>query len=222
MKFIIVSLFGMLLLTGLGCKAINLTTQATPNGAKLRPAEDGPVRSALGEPEFNPDTFQLKIDGLVANPLAINWKDLLARPPVYSDTLIMYCVEGWEVWGNWKGLLIQDLLDQAQVQNEGKHVLFHCLDGYTTALPIAYLNKFQGMLAYEVNGKFLTQTDGFPLRVVAFGKFGYKWAKWVTRMEILSESQIGYWEQHGYSDRADVPVERRKYYEKELAQPLAY
>lgn len=222
MKFIIFSLFSLILLSGLGCKAINLTTQATPSGAKLRSAESGPVRSALGEPEFNPATFQLQIDGLVANPLTFNWNEVLTRPPVYSDTLLMYCVEGWEVWGNWKGLLIQDLLDQAQVTSTGKHVLFHCLDGYTTALPIAYLKKYRGMLAYEVNGKFLTQTDGFPLRVVAFGKFGYKWAKWVTRMEILSESQIGYWEQHGYSDRADVPVERRKYYEKEFAQPLEY
>jgi DMSO/TMAO reductase YedYZ molybdopterin-dependent catalytic subunit len=222
MKWLSLSILGIFLLSGFGCKGINLTTRATPNGAKLRPAQDGPVRSALGEPEIQLDSFQLHIDGLVEQPQSLNWNTLLALPPVYSDTLLMYCVEGWEVWGNWKGILIQDLLNQAQVAGEGKYVRFHCLDGYTTALPIAYLKKYRGILAYEVNGNFLTKTDGFPLRVVAFGKFGYKWAKWVTRMEILSDSQIGYWENHGYSDRADVPLERRKYYEMEFARPLEY
>jgi DMSO/TMAO reductase YedYZ molybdopterin-dependent catalytic subunit len=78
------------------------------------------------------------------------------------------------------------------------------------------------MLAYEVNGNPLSTDDGFPLRLIAFGKFGYKWAKWVTTLDVMSETQLGYWEFRGYTDRADVPVERRRYYEGTDAQALEY
>ncbi len=43
---------------------------------------------------------------------------------------------------------------------------------------------------------------GFPLRLTAPGKYGYKWAKWVVRIELVPGSPKGYWEQRGLPDRA--------------------
>mgnify|MGYP001036826471 CR=1 FL=1 len=41
---------------------------------------------------------------------------------------------------------------------------------------------------------------GFPLQVVAKSKFGYKWAKWVTRIEVTNDASYrGYWELRGYN-----------------------
>jgi DMSO/TMAO reductase YedYZ molybdopterin-dependent catalytic subunit len=134
----------------------------------------------------------------------------------------MYCVEGWEVWGNWKGILVKHFLDKAHVQQQGKFVPFSCSECYTTALPISYLEKYHAMLVYQVNGKPLQEHDGFPLRLIAFGKYGYKWAKWINKLEVMNQSQIGYWEGFGYPDRAGVPLERRKYYEGSIAKPLEY
>jgi DMSO/TMAO reductase YedYZ molybdopterin-dependent catalytic subunit len=94
---------------------------------------------------------------------------------------IMYCVEGWEVWGNWKGILIKDLLDKAHLQSDGEYILFESRDGYKTALPISYLENYNAMLAYWVNNALLQKQDGFPLRLIAFGKYGYKWAKVLRR-----------------------------------------
>ena len=201
---------------------IDVTTMATPNSGRLKSAEEGPVRSALGEPAIDLTAFQLEITGLVDSSFSLTWEEIQVLPAVYSDTMIMYCVEGWEVWGNWKGILIKDLLDIANVFTNGEYVFFESVDGYKTGLPISYIEKYNTMLAYEVNDIPLKEHDGFPLRVIAFGKFGYKWAKWVNKLEVMNQSQTGYWESYGYSDRADVPIERRRFYEGENAKPLEY
>jgi DMSO/TMAO reductase YedYZ molybdopterin-dependent catalytic subunit len=201
---------------------IDGVSMATPDGGKLPSAVEGPVRSALGEPVINLETFQLTISGLVDSSYSLTWDEINELPAAYTDTMIMYCVEGWEVWGNWKGILIKDLLDKAQVQGEGEFVLFKSRDGYRTALPVSYLVKYNAMLAYEVNNAPLQKKDGFPLRLVAFGKYGYKWAKWVTSLEVMNTSQLGYWEEFGFSDQADVSLDRRKFYEGDTVKPLSY
>lgn len=203
-------------------KTVDVTTMATPNGGKLKSAVEGPVRSALGEPEIDLSTFHLEIKGLVDSSFSLSWNEIQAWPAVYSDTMLMYCVEGWEVWGNWKGILIKDLFDKARIKDDGKYILFTSVDGYTTALPLSYLEKYNAILSYQVNDSLLKKYDGFPLRLIAFGKYGYKWAKWVNKLEVINQSQIGYWEKFGYSDRGDVPVNRRRYYEGENAKKLDY
>ena len=203
-------------------REIDGISMATPNGGKLKPAEEGPIRSALGEPAIDLETFQLTIDGLVDSSYSLSWEEIQQLKPAYTGFMIMYCVEGWEVWGKWKGVSIKDLLDKAYVQTGGEYILFESADGYKTSLPIAYLVKYNSMLAYEVNGAPLQSHDGFPLRLIAFGKFGYKWAKWIHKLTVIDKSQLGYWEKLGYSDRADVPLDRRIFYEGDSAKPLSY
>jgi DMSO/TMAO reductase YedYZ molybdopterin-dependent catalytic subunit len=202
--------------------SMDLITTATPNGGKLKPAQDGPVRSIFGEPKIDLNSFTLTISGLVDSTISWSWQDVQAFPAVQSDTMLMYCVEGWEVRGNWKGILVKQLLDKAHIRPEAGYVLFRSMDGYTTSLPIAYLIKYKAMLAYEVNGYPLSVSHGFPLRLIAFGKYGYKWAKWVNRLEVMGQSQIGFWEGLGYSDQADVPIKRRSFYEGPDTAPLQY
>lgn len=201
---------------------IDVITMATPNGGNLNSAEDGPIRSALGQPSISLETFQLSISGLVDSSYTLSWEEIEELPAVFTDTILMYCVEGWEVWGNWKGVLISDLLEKAIVQSDGIYILFECLDGYKTALPISYLEKYNSILAYQVNSTPLQEHDGFPLRLICFGKYGYKWAKWVSKLEVMDDSQLGFWESFGYSDQADVPISRRQYYEGDNTVPLDY
>jgi DMSO/TMAO reductase YedYZ molybdopterin-dependent catalytic subunit len=201
---------------------IDVTIMKTPNGEALKPAEEGPVLSALEMPKIDLISFQLEITGLVDSSFLLTWAQIQDLPVANSDTILMYCVEGWEVWGNWEGILVKDLLDKARIQQEGEYVLFGGVDGYTTTLPISYLKKYNAILAYRVNGSLLKENDGFPLRLIAFGKFGYKWAKWVNKLEVMNESQLGFWERLGFSDQADVPIRRRRYYEGQNANTLEY
>ena len=54
-----------------------------------------------------------------------------------------------------------------------------------------------------MNGVDLPREHGFPLRLVAPGKYGYKWAKWITRIELVDYDEKGYWESRGYPDEAN-------------------
>lgn len=60
------------------------------------------------------------------------------------------------------------------------------------------------MLAYKLNDITLPPDRGFLLQLVAEGKWGYKWGKWITSIEVTDEPYEGYWESKGYSDNADV------------------
>ena len=50
----------------------------------------------------------------------------------------------------------------------------------------------------------LDQRRGWPFQLVAPGKLGYKWAKWITRIELLAKPRKGFWEKRGYSNQADA------------------
>jgi DMSO/TMAO reductase YedYZ molybdopterin-dependent catalytic subunit len=199
-----------------------LESKITPSGERLLPAEEGPERSAFGAPSIDLASFTLEITGLVDSSFSMNWSEINSMPDYQSGTMLMYCVEGWEVWGNWEGVRIKDLLALARIRPEGKYITFTCVDGYSTSLPVSYLLKYNALLASSVNGYPLSPVDGYPLRLVAFGKFGYKWAKWVNKMVITDNSEKGFWESLGFPDRADVEMSRRRYYEGQFAQPLNY
>lgn len=197
-------------------------TRATPNGGELKAAGEGPGNSALGIPSIDLSNYSLEVTGLVESPFSLTWEEINTLPVTYTDTMLMYCVEGWEVWGIWKGIRVNDLLEMSQIIYEADYVFFSSIDGYSTTLPISYLEKYKAILAYEVNGKPLSTGNGYPLRLIAFGKFGYKWIKWVNKMEVKEESALGFWEKRGYSDQADVPLKRRVFYEGESAEALVY
>jgi DMSO/TMAO reductase YedYZ molybdopterin-dependent catalytic subunit len=60
------------------------------------------------------------------------------------------------------------------------------------------------MMAYEMNGVTLPPERGFPFQLVAEDKWGYKWVKWITQIEVSEdEGYRGYWESRGYSNQAD-------------------
>jgi DMSO/TMAO reductase YedYZ molybdopterin-dependent catalytic subunit len=84
-------------------------------------------------------------------------------------------------------------------------VIFYAYDGYTTSLPIDYLINNDILLAYKMNGVTLPPERGFPFQLVAESKWGYKWEKWVTQMELSDDVNYrGYWERLGYSNNADL------------------
>jgi DMSO/TMAO reductase YedYZ molybdopterin-dependent catalytic subunit len=83
-------------------------------------------------------------------------------------------------------------------------VLFYAVDGYSSSLAYGDVKRLDLMLAAKINGKVLDAKRGFPFQVVAESKLGYKWVKWVTRIELSKDPYEGFWEQRGYDNEADV------------------
>ncbi|MDD1742955.1 MAG: molybdopterin-dependent oxidoreductase [Methanotrichaceae archaeon] len=66
-----------------------------------------------------------------------------------------------------------------------------------------YINQNRIILAYGLNDLTLPPDRGFPLQLVAKEKYGYKWAKWITSIDVIDRDIRGFWESRGYSNIAN-------------------
>jgi DMSO/TMAO reductase YedYZ molybdopterin-dependent catalytic subunit len=207
---VLVSLGG-LILAGCGGAGEQKMTSALPpseireyEGQDLSSINDFRENSIKGPQHVSPDTYSLKVSGLVDTPLSLSYDQVLAHD-LYSKVVTLHCVEGWDATILWEGVLIDDLLKEAGAQDSAVIVIFHAADGYTSSLPVQYLRDKKILLAYKMNGVVLPPERGFPFVVVAEAKWGYKWVKWVTEIELSNDSTYkGYWESFGYSNTGDL------------------
>lgn len=172
-------------------------------GVRLTPIADQGNFAYRGTQYIDRESYRLEIVGLVDRPVSFSYEDLLAFPAA-SKVVTLESVDGWNFTAKWTGVPLETLFEDAGLQEGTSHVIFYGVDEYSTALPLDYLIENEIILAYRLNDLPLPPERGFPVQVVAEGKYGYKWAKWVVRMEITDEPYRGYWERQGYSDRADV------------------
>ena len=173
-------------------------------GTRLDPAVGPRDNSISGVQQIKEQDVQLAIDGLVDSPQNYSYAEVTAL--LSEERLVrLDCVEGWSATILWKGVPMNTLLDAAGVQPEANTVIFHAADGYTTSLPLSEIQEKNQLLAYDANGIALPPQMGYPFIFVAEDKWGYKWARWVNRIELSSdESYQGYWESNGYSNEGNL------------------
>jgi len=173
-------------------------------GARLDPAIAARDNSIKGAQQVDLANYRLKVTGEVESPLELQYKDVLALDP-YERKITLYCVEGWSSTVLWKGSRIMDIIDAAHPLPTANTVIFHAIDGYTTSLPLEMIEDRDLILAYGANGLDLPVEMGYPFIVVAEDNAGYKWARWVTEIELSDdENYQGYWESRGYPTNADL------------------
>ena len=175
------------------------------NGERLSSIDDFSDNSIKGPQHIDISTYRLKVTGLVAKPLSYTYEEVIGKFRSYRKPVTLDCVEGWSVKILWEGLLVRDILNQAGAQPTVNIVIFHAYDGYTTSLPLQYVIDNGILLAYKMNGMIIPPERGFPFQLVAEQKWGYKWIKWVTEIELSGDVNYrGYWEKAGYSNDADL------------------
>lgn len=173
-------------------------------GKDLSSILDFRENSIAGPQYIDIETYTLTVDGLVDKPTEYGYAQLLENES-FTKNITLHCVEGWSVDILWKGILLEELLDDIGVRDGVVTVIFHSYDGYTTSLPLATVLERDMILAYEINGLVLPPELGFPFQLIAEDKLGYKWAKWITRIELSDDAEYeGYWEQRGYGNEADA------------------
>lgn len=172
-------------------------------GTALTPLNGQGNNAIKGTQYLDKNNYTLRVYGLVDKNLSLSYDALLALP-AYSEAAYMPCVEGWGFMAKWTGFRISDLLDAAGLAPNASYVVFYSSDGYSTGLPLSYVKNSSLLMAYGINDVTLPPERGFPFQIVATGKYGYKWAKWVTSIEVVNEEKAGYWESAGYSNSADV------------------
>jgi len=174
-------------------------------GADLSSITDFRENSIKGPQLIDIDSYVLKVTGLVTIPMEYTYSNVIDEHPNYEKAVTLNCVEGWSVTILWEGVLVRDLIDEAGPSPDAKIVIFHAYDGYTTSLPIDYILDHDIIMAHKMNGVVLPPERGAPFQLVAESKWGYKWIKWITEIELSDDTDFrGYWEKRGYSNTGDL------------------
>lgn len=173
-------------------------------GEALNSILDFRENSIKGPQAVDIEAYRLKIDGLVEEQAELKYDEVLAYEK-HTKVVTLHCVEGWSVKILWEGVLLKDLLDTAKVGADANTVIFYAVDGYSTSLPLQTVLDKNMLLADKMNGVTLPVQRGYPFQLIAEDKLGYKWIKWVNRIELSDdENYKGFWEERGYSNEADV------------------
>jgi DMSO/TMAO reductase YedYZ molybdopterin-dependent catalytic subunit len=174
-------------------------------GENLSSITDFRENSIKGPQRVDVEGYRLEVSGLVENPEAYIYDEVISNYQSYEKVVTLDCVEGWSVKILWQGLLVKDLLAEAKPLSDARVVIFHAYDGYTTSLPIEYIVNNDILIAYKMNDVVLPPERGFPFQLVAESKWGYKWIKWITEIELSDDINYrGYWEERGYSNSGDL------------------
>jgi hypothetical protein len=94
---------------------------------------------------------------------------------------LLDCTSGWYAEQDWTGVPVAGLIP---APGDARSLLVHSHTGYWVRLPIADLDHL--LLATGVAGHPLSPGHGYPVRLVAPGRRGFWWVKWVDRIELSS------------------------------------
>ena len=177
-------------------------------GANLGSIDAFRENSIKGPQTVDVGDYTLSVTGLVENPRNYTYDEVLSTYEDHRKVVTINCVEGWSVKILWDGVLVSDLLEDVGVSSDAQVVIFRAVDGYSTSVPVDYLIENDIMIAYGMNGVTLPPERGFPFQLVAESKWGYKWIKWITSMEVSDDVEFeGFWERRGYSNVGDLDKE---------------
>jgi len=141
-------------------------------------------------PPLDRARYTLRVHGAVGQALTLDYPALLAAATAQLRATID-CTGGWYTTQDWQGVSIDWLLDQVQPTAHAVAVSFVSSTGYRWSLPLAEARAT--LLASHVGGELLTAGHGAPLRLVAPGRRGFQWVKWVTEIEVLTATDYGQW-----------------------------
>ena len=173
----------------------------------IAPVDQFYITSSHGEPAVDVNKWSLTIDGLVNEPLHFDYDDV-CKLASYETTLTLECISNEIAGGlidtaNWRGALLRPLLERAALKPNAKYAILYAAEGYTTGHTAERLMRDASFLAYDMDGEPLNRIHGFPLRILMPGTYGMKMPKWLTRIEFVEKSHLGYWEWMGWSNTGE-------------------
>jgi sulfite oxidase len=193
-------------------------------------------RSHAPVPAIDPDAWRLRVEGLLRRPATYSMHDLVRFPRVEIDATIVcaglrrvellahHPIPGELPWGSdaastgrWSGFRLSDLLQEAGVLEQARHVEFLGLDqversesrfGFGSSIEMRKALGGDVILATHLNGEPLPPVHGFPLRVVVPGWIGARSVKWLGRITVQESPSSNYFQQNAYRIQRLVHADR--------------
>ncbi|MHB9119675.1 MAG: sulfite oxidase-like oxidoreductase [Burkholderiales bacterium] len=171
--------------------------------------ENFPVLDLGTHPDISPQTWTLRLFGLVERDLNLSWSDFQALPQK-NQLADFHCVTHWtQLDMDWQGVSAASVIALAHARPEAHFLTLHGYDDYTVNLPLAALLDDDVILAHSVFGQALSREHGGPVRLVVPKRYGWKSVKWLKAIEFQAENRPGFWESRGYHNEGDPWREER-------------
>ena len=160
---------------------------------------------------IDPNTYTIKIDGLVEKELEISLKELKNDFEQVEVTAVVQCggnsrsaftpIPGGIQWGSgamgcakWKGVRLRDLLHKAGLKKDAHWIGFNGLEkaayyktpNFVRELEVHELDDHV-IVAYEMNGEDLPYLNGYPLRLVLPGYYSDSWVKMLSDITVTDK-----------------------------------
>lgn len=171
-------------------------------------------------PRFNPATWDFRLWGEVEQEIRWTW-DEFQQLPCQKLKMDIHCVTRWSKFDTeWEGVSLRSLVDLGLIRLKpaARFVLQHAEYGFTTNIPLEVALGDNFLLATHFDGEPISPDHGYPVRGVVgnipgrddlMTPYFWKGAKWLRGLEFLAEDSLGFWEQAGYHNEADVWKEER-------------
>jgi DMSO/TMAO reductase YedYZ molybdopterin-dependent catalytic subunit len=168
-----------------------------------------PVLDLGVHPAIPLDEWTLTVQGLIEDPLTLDWPGLNALPQV-EDVSDFHCVTTWSKFDcRWGGVAFTTLIEKIKPKPEARYAYFTSYDGYSTNVPLEICLDDDVLVATRFDGEPISSEHGGPARIIIPKLYAWKGAKFVKSIHFLDKDRLGFWEVRGYSNSADPFSEER-------------
>jgi len=95
---------------------------------------------------------------------------------------VLDCTSGWWSEQIWSGVGLLDVVRAAGVSTAATTATITSITSHQIVLPLAELEN--SILATHIGGEVISPGHGYPVRLVVPGHRGYRWVKWVQRIDV--------------------------------------
>ncbi len=190
------------------------------------------IRNHFDVPPVDREGWRLKLGGMVRRPAEWSLEQILALPERSVFATVECAGNGRSFlqkkqpgvqWGagaighaEWTGVPLRILLEEAGVEPGATDVVFQGSDlgtepdhpapmHFARGLPLEKALHPDTLLAYRMNGEFLTPSHGAPVRLFVPGWYGVASVKWLQQIEVTDRPFKGYYQSVKYTVQRSGP-----------------
>ncbi len=179
------------------------------------------VLQHYNQPQLDPDTYRLKLSGMVGKPMELSLPEL--RKIRSTDLVAGYECSGnsprafqsLSSCGRFSGVPLRDALNHAGVGAKAREVVFLGADRgdesvvfrqqtfklnqqFGRSITLENAMKPEPFLAWALNGEPLTVPQGAPVRLIMPGWYGVANVKWLSEIHLQEDRYLGNYQARWY------------------------